>query len=148
LRIGDALSGVSAIFLDSAPVIYYVERNPTYIPVVSPIFERIDRGAVTAITSPVTLAECLVWPLRNANHRLERDFVELITFGANTRLVPLGGSVGRRAAQLRARYNITLTDALQVATAIETNCDVFLTNDLDLRRVTELQILVLDELEP
>ncbi|MDZ8186866.1 MAG: hypothetical protein RMX96_18695 [Nostoc sp. ChiSLP02] len=28
MRISDALSGVSRLFLDTAPVIYFVERNP------------------------------------------------------------------------------------------------------------------------
>jgi hypothetical protein len=28
MRISDALAGVSSLFLDTAPVIYFVERNP------------------------------------------------------------------------------------------------------------------------
>jgi hypothetical protein len=34
-----------------------------------------------------------------------------------------------------------------VAVAIHQQCDAFLTNDLSLKRVTEVQVLVLDELE-
>lgn len=48
-----------------------------------------------------------------------------------------------QAAQLRARYNLTLTDALQVAVALETGCDALLTNDLTLKKVSELGIIVL-----
>ena len=40
-----------------------------------------------------------------------------------------------------------LTDALQVAVAIRENCQAFLTNDRRLARVTELSVLVLDDLE-
>lgn len=36
---------------------------------------------------------------------------------------------------------------LQNATALENNCDAFLCNDKDLKRVTELKILILDEIE-
>jgi predicted nucleic acid-binding protein len=40
-----------------------------------------------------------------------------------------------------------LTDALQIAVALEAGCEAFLTNDRTLKRVTELRVLVLDELE-
>jgi predicted nucleic acid-binding protein len=46
-----------------------------------------------------------------------------------------------------AKYNLTLTDAIQAAAAMRAACDAFLTNDRDLRRVRELMVLVLEELE-
>ena len=51
------------------------------------------------------------------------------------------------AAELRARYNLRMPDALHVAAALSTSCDALLTNDARLKRVQELPILVLDELE-
>jgi len=60
---------------------------------------------------------------------------------------PIDIAVGQQAAVLRANYNLTLTDALQVATALAASCNVFLTNDRTLQRVTELQIIVLNDLE-
>ena len=51
-----------------------------------------------------------------------------------------------QAAQIRARYNLQLPDAFQIAVALAANCQAFLTNDVILKRVTELQVLVLDEL--
>jgi len=39
------------------------------------------------------------------------------------------------------------TDAFQIAAALAAGCDAFLTNDNTLKRVSELTILVLDELE-
>jgi predicted nucleic acid-binding protein len=55
--------------------------------------------------------------------------------------------VAARAAELRAHYRLRLADALQVALALHAGCEAFLTNDLALRRVSELRILELDELE-
>lgn len=147
MKLADALRGVSRLFLDSAPVIYYVERNPNYIALARAVFQRIDSGVLPAVTSPVTLAECLVLPVRQGALVLQQDFVDLIVSGRNTRFVPIDDLCGRRAAELRARYNLSLTDALQFAVALETGCDAFLTNDLDLRRVTELRVLALDDLE-
>ena len=64
MKATDALQGVVRLFLDTAPVVYYVEKNPRYLPIARVIFERIDEGTLTGITSPVTLAECLVAPCR------------------------------------------------------------------------------------
>jgi len=51
-----------------------------------------------------------------------------------------------KAAELCATCNFTLTDALQLATAVATQCDAFLTNDKQLKRVSEINILVVEEL--
>ena len=64
MKVADALRGVSRIFLDTAPVIYFVERAPLHFDRVGPVFDLIDVGSVAAVTSPITLAECLVVPCR------------------------------------------------------------------------------------
>ena len=53
--------------------------------------------------------------------------------------------VAGNAAELRARHNIRLPDALQVAVALQSGCDAFITNDKQLLRVDEMAILVLDD---
>jgi len=40
-----------------------------------------------------------------------------------------------------------LPDAFQIAVAIREGCEAFLTNDRRLTRVTDLRVLVLDDLE-
>jgi predicted nucleic acid-binding protein len=62
-------------------------------------------------------------------------------------LVPITIPVAESAADLRARYNLRTPDALHVASAIHVGCEAFLTNDTGIKRVQELAILILDELE-
>jgi predicted nucleic acid-binding protein len=138
-----ALQNVSRIFLDAASVIYWVERNPTCFEIMASIFPRIEAGTITAVTSPITLAECLVRPMRDGNRQLEQLFSNLIVLGRNTVFATIDDACARHAADLRARPGITLTDALQVAIAIKTKCDLFLTNDKHLQRINELPILTL-----
>lgn len=147
MKIADAFRGVSLLFLDTAPVIYLVEAHPVYFAVVKAIFDLIDQGNIAAVTSPVTLAECLVHPIRANNAKLEQDFSDLITEGTNTSFTLLDADIAHKAASLRANYNLTLTDAFQVSAALASGCNAFLTNDVTLKRVSELPILVLDELE-
>ncbi|HEV8717730.1 MAG TPA: PIN domain-containing protein [Candidatus Binatia bacterium] len=147
LNVADALIGVQRLFLDTAPVIYHVEGVAIYQPLTDIVFQGICNGAFEAVTSSVTLAECLVQPYRRGDMTLVQQFRDVITAGVHTRYVGVG-AVAERAAELRARYNLSLTDAFQIAAALATSCEAFLTNDVLLKRVTELRILVLDELLP
>ena len=140
------LKTIKRLFLDTAPLIYYVEEHPRYITLVDIIFASLDAGDFEAITSPVTLAECLVIPYRNSDARLQQAFLDLILNGVHTHFVEIEREAGALAAQLRARYNLSLPDALQCAVALHTGCDAFLTNDISLKRVTELPVIVLEEM--
>lgn len=145
MRIDRALAGVTQLFLDTAPVIYFVERNPQFVAVVDPIFERLDAN-IMAITSPVTLAECLVGPQQLGLADLEQAFIDMIQ-GENVTFVPIDGGIASEAARIRVCYNLQLPDALQVAVALVAGCEAFLTNDVRLKRISELRVLVLGELE-
>ncbi len=147
MKLDDAFKEVDRCFLDTAPVVYYVEPNFAYFAIVRSLFQRLRAGDFTAITSPITLAECLVVPHRQGLTKLKQDFFNVITGGENTIFVPITAEVSQQAAELRVKYNLKLPDALQIAVAIVAGCEAFLTNDTGLKRVGELQILVLGELE-
>lgn len=146
MRVEDALAGLRRVLLDTAPVIYHVEGNVNYQAVTDAFFAAVQKGSVQAVTTPVTLAECLVHPLRRGDSDLADQFSKAITQGTNTDYVGID-EVAEKAAELRARHNLTLLDAFQVAAAVQSGCDALLTNDIMLKRVTEVRILVLNELE-
>src|SRR5215470_5410294 len=147
LRISDALNGVRLLGIETAPFIYFVERHPTYVDRMRAIIRLVDEGTVSAVSSTVTLTEVLTQRIKQGNKTIEQAYRDILLKSRNFRLAPISAPTAERAAQLRARYNLKTPDALQVAAAIDAGCDAFLTNDLGLRRVTELQVLVLDDLE-
>jgi len=142
----DVLTGLHRIFLDSAPVIYLIEKHPVYWSMLEPVFNRFETGELVAVTSPVTLAECLVLPMRQGRVGAIKAFVEILGGDHASLFVPLRRETARIAADIRSRYNVTLTDAFQVAAALEGGCDALLTNDKDLCRVTDLKIVLVEEL--
>lgn len=148
MTIAESLQGVRRLFLDSAPVIYFVERNPQYYDRSRVFFELINERTLIGVATPVTLAECLVRPYSLGQTDFQQYFIELIANSANIEFVPIASSdLAIQAAQIRARYNLQLPDAFQVAVALTAGCEAFLTNDVTLRRVTELHVLVLNELD-
>lgn len=147
VRVTDALNDIARIFLDTAPIIYLVEHNPKYFDVVLSTFDRIDNGQLTGVTSPVTLAECLVVPYRIRSPNLRQLYTDRIVHGSNTMFVTIDDTVARQAADLRAHYNLRLADALQVSVALLAGCDALLTNDISFKRVANLRIVLIDDLE-
>ncbi|ALB42552.1 MULTISPECIES: PIN domain-containing protein [Nostocales] len=145
MKIEDYLIQGKKLFLDTAPVIYYVENNPQYQSLVNYVFENLDSGLLSAVTSPITLSECLVYPYRLGLTELKEDFIDLIVSGVNVEFIQIDELIAKQASQLRAKYNLALLDSLQISVAIVAKCDVFLTNDIQLKRVTELPILVLSD---
>lgn len=145
MKLAEQIELFRQVFLDTAPVIYFVEKNPDFAEKVKPVFSKLDEGSLVAVVSPITLAECLVIPYKIPNPEIAQLFTDLLVNNENVLFHPIDDLVASRAADLRARYNISLTDAFQLAIALESGCDAFLTNDLDLKRVQEIPILVLSE---
>lgn len=140
------LTGVTRLGLDTAPIIYFVEAHPHYDALVTEIFQRIADGELVGVTSVITLTEVLIQPLRQGRVDLQAQYRDLLIGSANFELVSIDPGVAERAAGLRVRYNLRTPDALQVAAALAAGCQAFLTNDQTLKRVTNLQIVILDDL--
>ena len=148
MKIETALAGRDRVFVDSAPLIYLLERNSTYLNRVRYFFERTVTGQFVAVTSPVTLAECLVLPLRSGKTALSQLYKDVIVSGRNFDFVPIDAAIADRAAAIRSQHNLGLPDAFQAAIALETECDAFLTNDTQFGRVSELAVVLLNQLDP
>jgi predicted nucleic acid-binding protein len=147
VKVSDALKGIQRLGVDTAPYIYYVENHPTYANKVDAIFQVVEAQSIEIKTSAITLTETLMKPIQASDQPLIDTYHELLTETDYVELVSITPELAEKAAHLRARYNLRTPDALHLVTAIESGCDAFLTNDLGLKRVTELRVLLLDELE-
>jgi predicted nucleic acid-binding protein len=146
VRLDDALRGVARLGFDTSPFIYLVEQHPRYILVVREIFSRLDAGEFVGVSSVITLVEVLTQPKKAGAVLIEREYNALLLNSQHLSIDVVTHAIADRAADLRARYNLRTPDALQLATALEAGCDAFLTNDLALRRVTDLRVLALSAL--
>lgn len=71
----DELHGLR-VCIDTAPIIYFIEKNTKYLNILRPVFVEIDSGNIEAITSTITLLEVLVHPLRIGNESLAENTVK------------------------------------------------------------------------
>lgn len=145
----DDVPGSAKVGLDSAPLIYWIEKHPLYYPILLPFFEcRFEQGLSEAITSVVSFAEVLVKPLAMARADLVERYKDFFARTKYFHISTITSRIGERAAELRARLGIRLPDAFQIAASLEMGATHFITNDHALRKVTELRILVLNDYLP
>ena len=130
------------IFLDTSPLIYYLQSNEQYYLPMKCFLEK-NRDC-DYITSSITITEYLTYPYRQNKLQMVDDFYSFI---AGMEIEIKDRKIAQKAAWIRAEYQFFKTmDALQLATACLTECDLFLTNDKQLRQFEEMKCLAVDEL--
>ena len=92
------------VALDTAPLIYYIEEHPDYLPLADELFTAFDSGVAQGVTSVLTLQEVLVKPLRDGRSDLADVYRQVLTNSANVTLRVIDEAICESAAQMRATY--------------------------------------------
>ena len=132
--------------LDTAPLIYLIEQNTKYLEFVRSFFQAMNYGQFQVVTSTLTLTEVLVHPLRSHHLALAEEYRNILLNQENLTIRPVSVEIAETAAHLRATKNLRTPDAIQIATAIQEKASFFVTNDVRLAAITDLEVLVLDSL--
>ena len=134
------------IFLDTAPTIYLIEKHHLFGEKVQGYLLSEAQQESSFASSVATLMEFSVIPERAQQLQPISDFHHLmVSLGAPIREITQ--PTAELAAKLRARYPaLKGMDAFQLAAALEHGCDTFLTNDSKLKQVSEIRILMVEDL--
>lgn len=143
--LADRLKGKQRVHLDTMAVIYFIERHPTYLPLVRSVFRLMEEGDLLGISSYVTLIEVLIQPLRKGRPDLASQYRDTLTGSRNFRLFPVDKKVAEESAEIRAQHNLTVPDAIQLATAYCHGADAYVTNEINHKRYSRIEVLVLDD---
>lgn len=122
------------IFIDTAPLIYYIEEHKDYISYLNLLFENPQINRNTISTSVITLLEVLVLPYKNNDSTLANKYKEILENSNDIQLYSITAEISKYAAVLRAKYNLRTPDSIQFATAIITQAEIFITNDISLKK--------------
>lgn len=136
MTVSEVLDSLNKLCFDTTPLIYFVEQHSRYLPLVKPFIIAVNAQQFEAFSSVITLTEVLTQPIKLKNDDVRKKYRDILLDSENFNLIQVSVQIAERAAQLRAIYNLRTPDAIQIATALESRCDAFLTNDIALKRVT------------
>lgn len=141
------MSGYKRIFIDTAPLIYFLDDDINYAKRMEQIFQKILEKKRMLLTSAITCTEYLTVPYRTQNMEKAEIFFEFLS-DCNVQIYSIDVDIAKRAAKIRARYKDFKTmDCLQLATACLAECDLFLTNDRQLRQFNEMKCSTVEEIK-
>jgi predicted nucleic acid-binding protein len=66
------------VAVDTSLFIYFIEKHPTYHPMVKPFFAAVDSGEIRVVTSILTLSEVLVLPIRLHDPQLVERYTRIL----------------------------------------------------------------------
>ncbi len=146
MTLSDDLAHISTIFIDTAPIIYFIEAHPQFGPLAKEAVVAFQSGNLNAFSSVITLTEVLSKPIENGDEKLARKFTEFLKGGKNLNMIEISENIAETAGELRGRYSSLRTiDARQASAAINNGADAFLTNDKKLKQIKEIKVLLLTD---
>lgn len=137
------------VFVDTAPFIYFIEKdsnNPQNYDKVKYFLKYGYDNDKKFVTSVITMEEYFVLPYRNKAYSFI-DMFHRLAATIDMEIVGINQEAAKKAAQIRAEYmGFKGMDALQLAVACLSKCDLFLTNDKQLKQFKEVKCLTVEEL--
>ncbi len=141
----EQLNRAGRLALDTCIFIYAFERHPHYGAQARAVFRTLETGACQGYASVLALGEILTGVKKMANTDLLLLYRDALTRFPGLTLMNADVAVMETMADLRAHYGLPTPDAIHLATALVGQAHAFVTNDLRLRQIKELEIIVLSD---
>lgn len=133
------------VFLDTMPLIYFLDDDVHFGQACKNIFEEILGNERQIVTSVITVMEYLVYPYRTGNQEKMLAMHEFM-YNCGINAVPINFAIANGAAEIRAKYpSFKAMDSLQLAAACYSDCDLFLTNDKQLKQFDGIKCITVEE---
>jgi predicted nucleic acid-binding protein len=130
------------VYLDSVICIYAVEGSPSFQARARARLLALRTAKDQPAISDLTWLECRVKPMRLGDTTGLTDMESFLT-ASDVARVSLPTAVYERACRIRAVLNYKLADAIHLASAVESGCGLFLTNDHRLSSFPDITVEVL-----
>ena len=131
------------LFLDACSIIYLLESNQKQGQETRLLVTQALQNKTQLVVSRLSCLECRVLPLKDKNTDLLESYNRFFHL-SSVQIIELNADVINMATDLRANYSQSLRtpDALQIACALSTNADQFLTGDKKLSVIEEIEVII------
>ncbi|KAI4439843.1 type II toxin-antitoxin system VapC family toxin [Schaedlerella arabinosiphila] len=101
---------------------------------------------IEIVTSTITVEEYLVFPYASGRMEFADNFKRFIAY-INIQVIEIDCEIAEQAAKIRGKFkHFKAMDSLQIAEAKVSKCDMFFTNDKQLKQEKELPCMTMDDL--
>lgn len=111
------------------------------------VFRGIASGGIKAQTSSLTLYQVLVEAYRQGQPTVARGVARDLRLYPRLTIVPATSEVAVQAAEVRARLGGRPERALQIATALVSGAEVYLTSGSGLRRIAGMRVVNVEDFD-
>lgn len=119
MTLSEELARINSIFIDTAPIIYFIEAHSEFGPLAKEVVNTFQTDNLSAYSSVMTLTEVLPKPIESGDEKLARKFSEFLKHGKHLTMLEISEGVAEAAGKLRGRYAFLKTvDAIQLSAVI------------------------------
>jgi predicted nucleic acid-binding protein len=140
----DVLVDAGLVYVDAGVIALHLSAVPAYLPLTRTILRGMRDGEFEGFTSAVTVYQLLVEPYRSGQPEVAERIESLLAALPGLVIVPVTPTIARQSAQVRAQVGGGLTRAIQIATALSGDSEVYVTRRSTLRRIAGLRVAQLD----
>ncbi|WP_297698895.1 type II toxin-antitoxin system VapC family toxin [uncultured Fibrobacter sp.] len=142
-----ALEKSRVLFMDTGAIVRLLQMHPDYYPVVSSVFDHAYENNVTLLVSNVTLFELSRKAYASGEGVLARQYREFFEHSRNVKSCEVSGEIAVKAAEFAGKNNLGVEESLRLATAYVCGADCILTDCASMRDLTDIPVVLLDEVE-
>ncbi len=131
------------VVLDTNIFIYYFNSKSEFYKSADLLITNLITNKTNITTTVLTLSELLSFQAPSEYlDKLEFEFLQM----PNLELKSINQEISKVAASIRRSYNFKLVDSIQLASAVLSKAQVFITNDDQLKSFKEIKVMTLKDL--
>jgi predicted nucleic acid-binding protein len=138
------LAEAGIVYVDAGVLALHLVGDPRYLSLTRAILSGLRDREFTAFTSAITIYQLLVEPYRSGHAATAERVEVLVAALRGLEIVPVSATIARQAAQVKAQIGGGLPRAIQIATALAGDSEVYVTRRSTLRRIAGLGVAQLD----
>ena len=138
------LAEAGVVYIDAGVLALHLTGNPTYLPLTRAVLGGLRDGDFQGRTSAITVYQLLVEPYRSGQEQTAEQVERLVAALPGLEVVPVSARICRQAAQVKTQIGGGLARAIQIATALAGDAQVYVTQRSALRRIAGLRVAQLD----
>ena len=147
MELRDRLLG-RRVYFDANIIIYLIEGFPLYQKLINDVQLILENDDFVAYTSELSICESLIKPFKVKADNTASLFRTFLEESGCFSMIAIDRDILIKSAHIAASTAMKTPDAIHIATAMASGCDLFLSNDKNIRMPESLEkILPADYLD-